>query len=64
MKIGLLLKDLMTRQGAIKLSFESINDIKNMLGVKRLLYMLRIFMKLAGKRQDKQKQQPKTNLKK
>ena len=52
-KIGVFLKDLMTRQGHLKITFEHVNDIKNFLGVKRLLYMLRVFMKLAGKRPEK-----------
>ena len=58
LKIGVLLKDLMTRPGTNKLSFDHINDLKTWLGVKRLLYLLRIFMKLAGKRRE-EKPQPK-----
>ena len=50
-KIGLLLKDLLTRKGNENLSFLEINQLKQFLGVKRLLYLLRFFMKLAGRKQ-------------
>lgn len=50
----------MTRPGEHQLSFEQINKIKQMLGIKRLLYLLRFFMKLAGKRKDENPQKNKT----
>ena len=52
-KIGLFLKDYLTRAGEVKLTFDHINEIKQYLGIKRLLYLLRVYKKLAGERTDK-----------
>jgi hypothetical protein len=40
----------MTRPGESQLTFDHINKVKTLFGIKRLLYLLRIYIKLAGEK--------------